>query len=206
MSGGLATVINLNGIPRDVIVIGASAGGVSALTELLAKLRPTLPAAVAVVLHRSRVHAVKLQAVLGRRAQISVVEPMNGERFERGVVYVAPRDRHMLIGDDRIELSRGPAEHRCRPAADPLFRSAAQHYGPRVVGAVLSGFGFDGSAGLIAITKAGGMSLAQQPAEAGVPDMPYNAIRHDRVDAVLPLDTLSSTLQALAMGEAVVLG
>jgi two-component system chemotaxis response regulator CheB len=196
-------VINERGISRDVIVVGASAGGVSALTELLAKLPGTLPAAVAIVLHRSRTTAIKLDAVLGWRAEIPVVEPANGDRFERGVVYVAPRDRHMLVGDDRIELSRGPEEHRSRPAVDPLFRSAARRYGPRVGGVVLSGFGSDGTAGLIAITRAGGMSLAQRPADAGIPAMPHNAIRHDDVDAVLPLSALPSTLEALALGEAV---
>jgi len=152
-------VINTERAKRDVIVIGASAGGVQPLKDLLQLLPPNLPAAVAIVLHRSPYHETRLPMVLGQHALLSVLEPADRDPVLSGAVYVAPRDQHMLFEDGLVRLSRGAREHHTRPAIDPLFRSAAERYGPRVVGMLLSGMGADGVSGLIAIKKAGGVSL-----------------------------------------------
>jgi two-component system chemotaxis response regulator CheB len=196
-------MINVEAVPRDVITIGASAGGVEAITTLLGDLPADLPAILGIVLHRGRYHKTQLAAILGRRARIPVLEPLDGTSIAPGLAYLAPQDQHLLFENGRIRLSRGPREHHSRPAIDALFRSAAESYGPRVVGVILSGFGSDGVAGLITIKKVGGLSLVQEPAEARHPTMPSNAIADDDVDAVLTLDALASALGCLARGQSV---
>ena len=195
--------INAEGYARDVITIGASAGGVQALMQLLAKLPSDLPAVIGIVLHRSPFYETQLPVVLGRHAVIDVLEPADGTRLEHGTAYVAPRDTHLLFVDGHARLHHGPKEHRTRPAADPLFRSAAAGYGPRVAGVVLTGLGSDGVPGLVAIKAAGGLSLVQDPREAMYPTMPSRAIAEDNVDASLSLDRLAVVLTALARGYAV---
>jgi two-component system, chemotaxis family, protein-glutamate methylesterase/glutaminase len=196
-------VINEVRLKRDVIVIGASAGGVQPLKDLLELLPPNLPATVAIVLHRSPYYETRLPSVLGRHALLSVLEPADRDPLLSGAVYVAPRDQHMIFDDGIVRLSRGAREHHTRPAIDPLFRSAAERYGPRVVGVLLSGMGSDGVSGLIAIKKAGGVSLVQHPSQAQFGTMPCTAIAEDDVDAMLTVDELASALTALAVGEAV---
>jgi two-component system chemotaxis response regulator CheB len=186
------------GLRRDVVTIGASAGGVEALIRLFEKLPPTIPAAIAVVIHRSARHESQLAEVLGRRASLPVLEPSDGQRIEAGHVYLAPRDVHLLMEPSVFRLDSGPKQQGTRPAVDPLFESAARAFGPRVVGVLLSGGGSDGVRGLIAISAAGGVSMAQDPAEARNPSMPERAISQDDVDAVLPLDGLAEALVSLA--------
>ena len=193
-------MINEARISRDLIVIGASAGGVSAISTLLEQLPHDLPAAVAIVLHRSPFHETQLPAVLGRRSDLVVMEPSDGDPIKRGTVYIAPRDQHMLIDRDIIRLDRGPKQHRTRPAVDPLFRSASENYGPRVVGVILSGMGSDGVSGLIAIKAGGGISLVQSPAEAQFPVMPNHALKEDDVDGTLPVHGIAAALRVLAAG------
>lgn len=193
-------MININGARRDIVTIGASAGGIEALMHLFSKLPPRLPAAIAVVVHRSPVAETRLPSVLGRSAGLPVFEPRDGQPFEAGRIYAAPRDQHLVLEDSVVRLNRGPKEHRTRPAVDPLFRSAAQVYGPRVIGVLLSGFGDDGVSGLIAISDRGGISIVQDPGEARHNSMPRNAIAEDDVDAVLPLDGIAAALVALASG------
>ena len=188
---------------RDVIVIGASAGGVTALRELFAKLPGDLDAAVAVVLHRSPLVETPLAAVLGWRSALPVVDAIYAMPFECGTIHVAPRDQHLLIDGTTLRPSRGPKEHHTRPAVDPLFRSAAASHGPRVVGVLLSGTGDDGVSGLIAITAAGGMTLVQDLAEASYPQMPRSALINDRVQAALPVADIADVLSVLARGESV---
>jgi two-component system chemotaxis response regulator CheB len=195
-------VINAERIPRDVVTIGASAGGVEALVGLFARLPRTLPAAIAVVLHRSPAFESQLAAVLGRRSPIPVLEPVGPEPFEMGRIYVAPRDRHLVLEGRTLRPTRGPKQHWTRPAIDPLFRSAASTYGPRVVGVLLSGFGADGASGLVEIKRAGGISLVQDPAEARQSAMPRNAIAGDDVDGVLALEEIAAGLVALSAGKA----
>jgi two-component system chemotaxis response regulator CheB len=195
--------VNTHGHARDVIVIGASAGGVQALMSLLAKLPADLPAILGIVLHRTRYHDTRLAWVLGRPAVLRVVEPQDDDPLEKGTVYVAPRDQHLLFLDGRVHLSRGPREHMTRPAIDPLFRSAARSYGDRVVGVLMTGCGGDGVPGLIDIKEAGGLSLVQDPCEATHPTMPNRAIKQDDVDAILPIVGLAAAITALASGQAV---
>src|SRR5438046_2361834 len=151
---------------RDIIVIGASAGGVEALVELVRLLPPDLPAAVFVVLHVPPQSTSVLPSILNRARTLPAVHPHDGQATQHGRIYVAPPDHHMLIKDGTIRLTRGPRENRNRPAADALFRTAARDYGPRVTGVVLSGALDDGTAGLSAIKSRGGLAVVQDPAEA----------------------------------------
>src|SRR5262249_31339644 len=157
-------------------------------------LPPQIPAAIAVVLHRSPFFEGRLPAVLSRRSALTIAEPTDGDAFETGQVYVAPRDRHLLIEDSIIRLSSGPKEHRTRPSIDPLFQSAATAHGSRVVGVLLSGYGVDGVSGLIAIKAAGGISLVQHPQQALHAGMPNTAIAEDDVDGVLYVDQIAEAL------------
>jgi two-component system, chemotaxis family, protein-glutamate methylesterase/glutaminase len=186
--------------PRDLIVIGASAGGVQALRALFRALPPDLAATVVVVLHRSPYVESVLASVLGRDSTLPVSEARHEERFEKGRIYLAPRDHHLTIDDGRLLLNRAAKEHYTRPAADPLFRSAAAARGPAVIGVVLTGTGEDGVSGLIAIKEAGGLSVAQDPGEASHDSMPESAIRRDHVDAVLTIHEMADELPRLVAG------
>jgi len=185
---------------RDMIVIGASAGGVQALRRLFGRLPADLAATVGVVLHRSPFAESMLAEVLQRSSRLPVSEPKHAERFAKGKIYLAPRDHHLIVEDGRLLLTRGPKEHYTRPAVDPLFRSAAKSWGPRVIGVVLTGSGDDGVSGLIAVKTAGGMSLVQDPAEAVHDSMPETAIEQDHVDGILTLDELADALPRLVAG------
>jgi two-component system chemotaxis response regulator CheB len=194
--------INREGIKRNVIVIGASAGGVTALTELFAALPPRMPAVVGVVLHRSATPG-QLAHVLGRRSALPVLEPERQTALKEGIIYLAPPDHHLLFEPNGIAIHRGPWEHSTRPAVDPLFRSAAAAYGERVVGVLLTGCGEDGVSGLIAIANASGLTLVQDPEEAYMPYMPLNALRYDDVSALFGIKEMAPTLAALAEGRPV---
>jgi two-component system chemotaxis response regulator CheB len=195
-------VVNGERIKRDVIVMGASAGGVEVLIRVFSEIPPDLTAVFAVVLHRGPVPSELLQ-VLGRRSTFPIVEPSHDVRLRTGVILLAPPDHHMELQDSRILVRRGPKEHSTRPAVDPLFRSAALSFDARVVGLLLSGCGDDGVNGLVSIKNHGGISLVQDPADSDMPSMPMNAIRYDSVDAILPIKTIAATLTRLARGVAV---
>jgi two-component system chemotaxis response regulator CheB len=192
--------INGDRVVRDFVTIGASAGGVTALMRLLERLPGDFPGTVTIVLHRSPFHETQLPVVLGRYARIAVVEPADGITLRPGVVYVAPRDRHMVLDDGVIRLDRGAKQHRTRPAIDPLFRSAAAAYGRRVVGVLMSGMGGDGVSGLIEIKQAGGVSLVQSPSEAQFPTMPSRALKEDDVDGAFPANEIAEALVVMAAG------
>lgn len=194
--------LNAAGQVRDAIVIAASAGGLQPLAYLLGAMPPDLPAAIAIVFHRSPL-ADGLLALLKRRSTLPLTEPESGTVFLRGEAYLAPRDHHLLLEDGIFRLDRGPALHSLRPAADVLFTTAAAAYGPRVAGIVLSGAGFDGARGAMAIKAAGGVVLVQAPDEAVFPWMPRYAIHFDHVDATLPLNGIAAAIPRLAAGEAV---
>src|SRR4051812_41676067 len=151
---------------HDLIVMGASAGGVQALSELLQDLPPDLPAAILIVVHTSPTSPGILPQILDRMGPIPVAHAQHEEPIEPGHAYVAPPDHHLLVKDGEIFLSRGPRENGFRPAVDPLFRTAARAYGPRVVGVVLSGGLDDGAEGLLYIKRAGGYAIVQDPNEA----------------------------------------
>jgi two-component system chemotaxis response regulator CheB len=193
---------NVDGTKRDIVVIGASAGGVMALTELFAALPATLPASIGVVLHRSTIPG-ELANVLRRKSALPVVEPKNSGPLKSGVIYLAPPDHHLLFDPHGVAIQRGPKEHATRPAIDPLFRSAAASYGERVVGILLTGCGEDGVSGLIAISERSGVTLAQDPEDAYMPYMPLNALRFDEVEGVFALRDMASAVSALAEGRPV---
>src|SRR5262249_28597096 len=134
---------------------------------------------------------------------LPVVEPTHGEPVEPSRIYLAPRDFHLTIRDERWNLDREAKQHRMRPAVDPLFMSAAAARGDRVVGILLSGGGADGVEGLIAIKSKGGLSLVQRPDEARQPSMPVTALREDDVDAALSLEELALLIPLLAGGRSI---
>lgn len=185
--------------PRSMAVfVGASAGGVETIAELLSYLPVGFPAPVLVVLHITARGKDLLASILDRAGPLPAVTAVEGQTIKPGVVYVAPRDRHVLVHEGVIALSDGPAEHGVRPAIDPLFRSAARGYGPGAVGVVLSGMLDDGTSGLGEIRRAGGRALVQDPAEALYPQMPTSAIAHVDVNWVLPIDQIAAKLKELA--------
>jgi two-component system chemotaxis response regulator CheB len=181
---------------RDVIVVGASAGGVEAYSTLLSYLPPDLPAFIFFVQHISPHRQSELAQILARQSQLKVVFANGGEKPKKGVVYVAPPDRHLIIKKNRISLGSGPKENRVRPSVDVLFRTAAHAYGDRVIGVVLSGNLNDGTAGLYSIKTHGGYAIVQDPDEAIFPGMPESAINHVSVDKVLRLSEIASQLVA----------
>ena len=181
-------------VQRDLIVIGASAGGVQALQELVSQLPPELPASVLVVLHLMSAGTSVLDSILGRAGDLPATQARDGERLERGHIYSAPPDFHMLLRGPQIHLSAGPRENGHRPAIDPLFRSAARAYGPRVIGVVLTGTLDDGTDGLRLIKDSGGATVVQDPDDAAYRGMPESAIEFVGPDRVVPLAELGATL------------
>ena len=173
-----------------IVAVGASAGGVPALRELVAHLPAAIAAPVVVVLHIPRNAPSALAAILGRAGSLPASTARHGTRLRPGHIYVSPADRHVLVGHGRLQLSTGPPEKGHRPAIDPLLRSAAQAFGPRAIGIVLSGTRDDGTDGLAAIAECGGAALVQDPAEAGYPDMPRSALRHVFGAVALPVAEL----------------
>ncbi|MBV9523784.1 MAG: chemotaxis protein CheB [Alphaproteobacteria bacterium] len=187
---------------RNIIVIGASAGGVDALMRLCAMLPQDLPAAIMVAQHLSPSARSMLPALLDRAGPLSAESPVDGQAIEMGHVYVAPPDHHLLVRQDRLLVRRGPHENRTRPSVNALFRSAAVSCGGRVIGVVLTGLLDDGTEGLIAIKAAGGTAVVQDPADAEWPSMPRNALMRDHVDHVAPLAEIGPLLDRLCRDDA----
>ena len=188
---------------HDIIVVGASAGGVEALGELVSRLPADLPAAVFVVLHIPAYGVSVLPGILSRRGPLPAAHPNDGETIRHGCIYVAPPDHHLLVEKDgTVRLTRGPHENGHRPAVDTLFRSAARTYGPRVIGVVLTGTLDDGTAGLQAIKRRGGLAVVQDPEEALFASMPRSAIESVPVDTVALLAEIGPILDRLARSPA----
>ena len=184
---------------RDIIVIGASAGGVSALKTLFSGFDAGFPAAIFVVLHLLPRQASHLPEILQKQTPLRVAQAVDGEAIECGRAYVAPPDRHVVIEPGHLHLSSGPKENRTRPAINPLFRSAALAYGPRVIGVILSGILDDGSAGLWEIKRHGGMAVAQSPEDAAHRQMPDAAIANVHVDYLVPAGEMGALLSSLTL-------
>ncbi|GAA4008549.1 chemotaxis protein CheB [Hymenobacter fastidiosus] len=183
---------------HHIIVIGTSAGGMPALCQLVAQLNNTLPAAVLVVQHLAPdswgAHLVERMARhTSMRCQLAV----DGTPIELGNIYLAPPDRHLLVRDGHILITRGPRENHYRPAVDSLFRSAAAYYSTRVIGVVLTGMLHDGTAGLEFIKRCGGRALVQDPADAEYPGMPESALHNVEIDDVLPISLMGARLEEL---------
>jgi two-component system chemotaxis response regulator CheB len=183
--------------PRELIVIGASAGGVEVLKAITAALPPDLAAAVLIVLHVPPSSPSVLPTLLQRRSALPVAFARDGEPVVGGRIYVAPPDRHLVVEDGRVRVTQAPRENHCRPAIDPLFRSAALAYGPRAIGVILSGRLDDGTAGLWALKERGGIAVVQDPDDALHPDMPRNALAYTDADHVVPADALAPLLARL---------
>ncbi len=172
---------------KHIVVVGASSGGIEALRELVQGLPEDFAAPICVVLHTSPEAPGILDAILSRAGVLPAHNARDRERLRPGLIYVAPPDCHLLVEPGRVRVTKGPRENRFRPAIDPLFRSAAQVYGPGVIGVILTGNLDDGTAGLWAVKQLGGTSVVQHPDDALFPAMPQNALRHVRVDYSLPL-------------------
>lgn len=183
---------------HDIIAIGASAGGVEVLRSLVKQLPGDLPAALFVVIHIPSDHPSLLPTLLNHGGGLLAFHPTDGTPIRNGCIYVAPPDHHLIVEGPIVRVVRGPRENRSRPAIDPLFRSAAAGYGPRVVGVVLSGSLDDGSAGLRAIKHHGGITVVQDPEDASFREMPESALATVQVDYCLRATDMAQRLIELA--------
>ncbi len=182
----------------SIVVIGASAGGRETLLNLISQLPIDFPAPIFIVRHMSPdITGSEFVQALRRSGQLRCDWGRDGQQFEAGHIYVAPPDNHMLVGLDRIKITKGARENRSRPAIDPLFRSAAVTFTNRVIGVVLTGYLDDGTAGLSAIKRCGGICVVQDPADAAYPDMPRNALEQVKVDHVVPVAQMGGLLDRL---------
>jgi len=185
---------------RDVVVVAASAGGLQPLRAMLAALPADLPAAVLVVLHVPASGGRTLPKILDRAGPLAAAGAVDGEPLLRGRVYVAPPDRHLLVVENKVRLSCGPRQNGVRPAADPLFRSAALHAGQRTTAVVLSGTLDDAALGSATVERRGGRVLVQDPGEADYESMPRSAIAATKHPVVLPAVNLGRWVSGLAAG------
>jgi two-component system, chemotaxis family, protein-glutamate methylesterase/glutaminase len=185
---------------RALVVVGVSAGGMDALTRLVAQLPGGFPAPVFVVQHLAAdTTGQALVRALNKHGALECTQPRHGEAFRSGHVYVAPSDHHMMVGKRNIVITKGAHENRSRPGIDPLFRSAAVAHGSNVIGVLLTGYLDDGTAGLAAIQACGGTCVVQDPKDAAYPDMPQNALNQVKVDHCLPLAEMGALLSTLVL-------
>ena len=172
-------------------------GGVETLSKLVASLPGDFKAPLLVVMHTSAHGPGLLPQILGRAGRLPAKHAEEGDRIAPGNIYVAPPDQHLLVKDGHLRLSRGPTINRSRPSVDVLFQSAAEAYGPQVIGVVLTGSLSDGVAGLEEIRARGGTTIVQDPADASCPEMPLNAIRAMSIDYTVPLAEIPALLAEL---------
>jgi len=184
--------------PLNVVAVGASAGGVEALTQLAAGMPPDLPYAVLMVLHMPVGAPSVLARIMDRSGPLPAAQAVDGERLKPGTIRVAVPNRHMLVYDHKIALSEGPTENGHRPAINALFRSVALTFGQRAVSVLLSGLLDDGTLGSAAIRSRGGTTIAQSPADALFPAMPLNAITAGVVDLQVEATEVGGLLKQLA--------
>ncbi len=184
---------------RDIIVMGASSGGIEALSKIVSLFPPDLSASVFVVQHIPAHIPSVLDQILSKKGPLPAVHPDHDGGFVPGTVYVAPPNRHLLVKPgNRTELTYGPRENRVRPSINALFRSAAAFYTSRVVAVLLTGYLDDGVSGLFAVKSCGGTAIAQDPSEAEVPDMPKAAIKNVDIDHVLSLEEIAAKIVELS--------
>jgi two-component system chemotaxis response regulator CheB len=179
---------------KDIIVIGASAGGIDPIRTILAALPGNFGGSIFIVVHTAPDAPGVLASIFNSAGPLPAADARLGEKIVAGRVYVARPDHHLLVEPGRVRLTRGPRENRFRPAVDPLFRSAAQTYGPRVIGVILSGGLDDGTSGLSAVKKLGGTTIVQDPEEAWAASMPSSAIDHVAVDHVVAANAIAPLL------------
>lgn len=183
---------------QDIIVIGTSAGGLKALGAIVGALPAEMKAVLLIVQHLAADKPSILPQILVDLGSLPASHPSDGEPIQKGRIYVAPPDHHLLVNQGLMRVVRGPQENRFRPAIDALFRSAARAYGSRVVGVVLTGYLDDGTVGLQAVKKRGGVAIVQDPKEAEYPSMAKSALRYVKVDYCLPLAEIPDLLVHLS--------
>ena len=180
-----------------VVVIGGSTGALEALLKLVRAWKPGPDVAVCVVIHTAPSAPGLLDGIISRNGAVPAQYAVDGESLRAGEIHIAPPDRHLVVSDAHVRVTRGPRESRFRPAIDPLFRSAAESYGSRAIGIILSGGQSDGAAGLYEIKQKGGIAIVQSPSEAPVRSLPDAAIRAAAVDRVVPIADLPALLNDL---------
>ena len=185
-----------------IIVLGASAGGVETLKEVLCELPADFPAALFVVLHIPPYQPSQLPKILSDCGRLKAVHPSDGDGIKTGHIYVAPPDHHLLIDHGRIAITKGPKENRFRPSIDALFRSAAHSFGSRAVGVILSGALDDGTSGLWSIKRVGGTAVVQQPSDARFESMPKSALEYGDADYTLSAGEIGALLPRLVSNNA----
>jgi len=196
----------LDGLPYsrryyDVVALGASAGGLNALSQVLKGLPRTFPSSIVVVQHVSPGHKSWIANLLGRSTQLTVKQAEHGEIMLPATVYIAPPDEHLLVGPGKVQLAHSQLVHFSRPSIDLLFESVAGTYGSRSIGVILSGSGKDGSAGIRTIKESGGITIAQTPDKAEFRHMPEAAIETGCIDFVVPLEKIGDKLTELCAGK-----
>jgi two-component system chemotaxis response regulator CheB len=187
------------GNPKFIVVIGASAGGLNALTKLLSQLQDDFPAPILVVQHISAdATGNVLLAAISENSKLNCAQAENGMSLLPSHLYLAPSDHHLMIDEEgKILVTKGAQENRSRPGIDPLFRSAAVAFGNRVIGIILTGYLDDGTAGMKVIKRCGGTCIVQDPTDADYPAMPQNALNQVKVDYCLPLSEIGGLLYRL---------
>jgi len=180
----------------ELIAVGASAGGLLALSQFLGDLAPGFPAIV-VVQHLDPRHQSHMASLLARKTGKLVKEAEDGEPLRPGTIYVGPADEHLLVSNGRIQLAHSRVIHFSRPSIDVMFASVAATYGPRCMGVILSGSNRDGADGIAAIKRSGGTTVAQGPSTAEFSTMPQSAIDTGCVDYVLPLGKMGQNISEL---------
>jgi len=183
----------------DIVVIGASAGGVGSLQRVVEHIHPDFPAAILIALHLPEGVRSMLPQILERAGNLPAGQARDGDPIERGRIYVAPAGFHLTVMRGRMVVTRGAREHGHRPAIDPLFRSAAVAFGRRAVGVILSGSLHDGTVGLREIKRAGGLAIVQDPNDTEWPSMPLSALKHVHIDHIAPASQIGMLLQELVM-------
>jgi two-component system, chemotaxis family, protein-glutamate methylesterase/glutaminase len=186
---------------RDIVVIGASAGGVSALQALVKGLPKDFKGSLFVVLHIPAHSETQLPAILKRAGVLNAVLAKNGDYIVPGTIYIAPNDHHLLLEEGRVVVVKGPKENRFRPSIDALFRSAAYVYGPRVIGIILSGMLNDGASGLYTIKRQGGVVIIQDPQDAVLPQLPKNVMDFVEADFLSNASDMGALISALVSRE-----
>ena len=185
---------------RDIIVVGASAGGVIALTELVKALPSSLDASIFIVLHTSPYSPSLLPKILSTAGTLNATHALDGQVFEKGKIYIAPPDHHLLLErGSRMVVKKGPKENLFRPSVDALFRSAAYVYGPRVIGIILSGLLDDGTSGMWTVKRSGGLTILQSPEEAQYSSMPMNVLQYVDVNYITTTREMGALLATLVL-------
>jgi len=184
---------------RDIVVVGASAGGVKALTDFVRSIPEDFAGSIFVVLHVPPSSPSNLPAILTRAGVLKAVHAKDGEEIKPRQIYVAPPDHHLLLEGTKVLVKKGPKENRFRPSIDALFRSAAYVYGPRAIGIVLSGLLNDGTSGLWSIKRLGGVAIIQDPKDADYPSMPENVVDYVSVDYTVPAPHIGALLGKLTL-------